>query len=152
MEQAGLPNSSLRVGLWLFIYMAAVCVRGLAYIKEKGRLLGWWCATHPHSPGSGFQPYRGEAGPVVEGAPPWPVRGSDLCGDLGDKEQHRVGRGATPSPVLGASESGVLAQMLAASWAWRQLHWWHIEEQSRAGKKDLWGREEDSRITSWMSS
>lgn len=40
-----------------------------------------------------------------------------LCGDLGDKEQHRVGRGATPSPVLGASESGVLAQMLAASWA-----------------------------------
>lgn len=67
-------------------------------------LLRQWCATHPHSPGSGFQPYSGEAGPDVEGAPPWQVRGS-------------IGREATLSPVLGASESGVLAQMLAASWA-----------------------------------
>lgn len=86
-------------------------------------LLGRWCATHPHSPGSGFWLYRGEVGPDVEGAPSWQVRGSESLWGPGRQRIAQNWERSNPSLVLGALESGVLAQMLAASWACRQLHW-----------------------------
>lgn len=65
-------------------------------------LLGQWCATHPHSPGSGFQLYRGEAGPDVEGAPSWQVRGSESLWGPGRQRIAQSWERSNPIPCLGS--------------------------------------------------
>ena len=85
MEQPRLPDSSLRTGLWLFIYMSCLCTWGSIHQRERWDFWGDGALPIPIPLGLAFSSTGERQGQMWRVLLPGRLEALSLCGDLGDK-------------------------------------------------------------------